>query len=114
MQSIAKTLTRLKRFPAELNRLLLWKALIDLIDPQNPKSSPKCGCTRYPLLTMLRFHLLQQWYVLSGSGLVDSLIKMLTISCFELSCMISELIFNEIKIPASALAGEARCRQADF
>jgi hypothetical protein len=39
-----------------------WKALIYLIEPHYPKTSSKGGRPPYPLATMLRIHLLQQWY----------------------------------------------------
>jgi IS5 family transposase len=42
-----------------------WQELIDLIEPHYPKTRKKGGRPPYPLATMLRFHLLQQWYALS-------------------------------------------------
>ena len=42
-----------------------WKALIDLIQSHYLKASKKGGRPPYPLATMLRFHLLQQWYTIS-------------------------------------------------
>ena len=37
-----------------------WKALIDLIEPYDPKTDSKGGRLAYPLETMLRIHLMQQ------------------------------------------------------
>lgn len=42
-----------------------WQALINLIEPHYPKLSKKGGRPPYPLATMLRIHLLQQWCSLS-------------------------------------------------
>jgi len=42
-----------------------WQALINLIEPHYPKASKKGGRPAYLLATMLRVHLLQQWYSLS-------------------------------------------------
>jgi IS5 family transposase len=48
-----------------------WKALIDLIEPHYPKTSFKDRRPPYPLKTMLRIHLLQQWYNLSDPAMED-------------------------------------------
>ena len=55
-----------------------WKALIDLIEPHYPKSSSKGGRPAYPLETMLRVHLMQQWYSLSDPAMEDALIEVPT------------------------------------
>jgi IS5 family transposase len=49
-----------------------WQALIALIDPHHPKISKKGGPPPYPLARMLRIHLLQQWYSLSGSTMEEA------------------------------------------
>jgi transposase, IS5 family len=55
-----------------------WQALIDLIEPHYPKTSKKGGRPPYPLVTMLRIHLLQRWYSLSDPAMEEVLIKMPT------------------------------------
>jgi hypothetical protein len=45
-----------------MEKVVSWKALLDLIEPHYPKTSSKGGRSPYPLATMLRIHLLQQWY----------------------------------------------------
>jgi IS5 family transposase len=39
-----------------------WQALIDLIEAHYPKARKNGGRPPYTLATMLRIHLLQQWY----------------------------------------------------
>jgi len=61
-QATAKKRTRRERFLAEIQKVVPWKALIDLIYPHYPKTSSNGGRPPYPLANMLRIHLLQQWY----------------------------------------------------
>lgn len=49
-----------------------WKALIDLIEPHSPKTSSRGGRPSYLLVTLLRIHLLQQWYDLSDPAMEDA------------------------------------------
>jgi hypothetical protein len=67
-QTTAKKRTRRERFLAEMEKVVPWKALIDLIEPHYPKTSSKGGRPPYPLATMLRIHLLQQWYHRCAEG----------------------------------------------
>jgi IS5 family transposase len=46
-----------------------WQALLDPIEPCYPKASKKGGSPPYPLSTMLRIHLMQQWNSLSDPGM---------------------------------------------
>ena len=48
-----------------MEEVVPWQALIALIEPHYPKASKKGGRPPDPLATMLRIHLLQQWYSLS-------------------------------------------------
>lgn len=61
-----------------MEKVVPWKALIDLIEPHYPKSSSKGGRPAYPLETMLRVHLMQQWYSLSDPAMEDALIEVPT------------------------------------
>ena len=55
-----------------------WQALIDLIEPHDPKTSKKGGRPPYLLTTMLRIHLFQQWYSLSDPAMEEALITVPT------------------------------------
>jgi transposase, IS5 family len=81
-QATAKKRTRRERSLAEMEKVVPWKALIDLIDPHYPKTSSKGGRPPYPLATMLRIHLLQQWYDLSDPAMEDALIEVPTMRRF--------------------------------
>jgi hypothetical protein len=60
-----KKQTKREKFLPEMEVVVPWQALIALIEPHYPKASMKAGRPTYPLATMLRVHLLQQWYSLS-------------------------------------------------
>jgi len=53
----AKKQTKREKFLSEMQAVVPWQALIDLIEPHDPKASNKGGRTAYPLATMLRVHL---------------------------------------------------------
>jgi len=74
-QTTAKKRTKREKFLAEMEAVVPWKPLIDLIEPHYPKSSSKGGRPAYPLATMLRVHLMQQWYSLSDPAMEDALIE---------------------------------------
>jgi transposase, IS5 family len=59
----AKKQTKREKFLSEMEVVVPWQALIELIEPHYPKISKKGGRPPYPLATMLRVHLLQQWYL---------------------------------------------------
>ena len=59
-----------------------WAALIALIEPHYPKASKKGGLPPYPLATMLRIHLLQQWYSLSDPAMEEALIEVPSVRCW--------------------------------
>ena len=50
---------------AEIEVVVPWHALMALTEMRYPKTSKKGGRPPCPLATMLRIHLLQQWYALS-------------------------------------------------
>jgi IS5 family transposase len=69
-QSTAKKRIKHECFLAEMEAVVPWKALIDLIEPYYSKTSSKGGRHPYPIETMLRVHLLlQQWYDLSDPAI---------------------------------------------
>ncbi len=53
----AKKQTKRERFLSEMEEVVPWQALIDLIEPHYPKTSKKGGRPPYPLATILRIHL---------------------------------------------------------
>jgi len=98
VQSKAKKRTKRERFPAEMEALVPWKALVELIEPHYPKTSSKGGSPPDPLETMLRFHLLQQWYDLSDPAMEDALIEVATMRRFAGIALISDRIPDETTI----------------
>jgi IS5 family transposase len=77
-----------------------WKELVDLIEPYYPRTSSKGGRPPYPLETMLRIHLLQQWYDLSDPAMEDALIEVATMRRFAGIALITERIPDETTILA--------------
>jgi IS5 family transposase len=99
-QTTAKKRTKREKFLAEMEAVVPWKPLIDLIEPHYPKSSSKGGRPAYPLFTMLRVHLMQQWYSLSDPAMEDALIEVPTMRRFAGIDLISERIPDETTILA--------------
>jgi len=97
-QSTAKKRTKRERFLSEMEVVVPWKALIDLIEPHYPKTSSKGGRPAYPLATMLRIHLMQQWYSLSDPAMEDALIEVPTMRRFAGIDLVSERIPDETTI----------------
>jgi IS5 family transposase len=75
-----------------------WRALIELIEPYYPKTGSKGDRPPYPLETMLRIHLMQQWYDLSNPAIGDALIEMPTMRRFAGINLISDKIPDETTI----------------
>jgi len=63
--------TRREQFLAEMDQVVPWKSLQGLIEPYYPVAGR--GRHPYPLETMLRIHLLQNWYSLSDPGMEEEL-----------------------------------------
>jgi IS5 family transposase len=97
-QSTAKKRTKRERFLGEMEKVVPWKALLELIEPHYPKTSSKGGRPPYLLATMLRIHLLQQWYDLSDPAMEDALIEVPTMRRFAGIDMISDRIPDETTI----------------
>ena len=94
----AKKQTKLEKFLDEMEAVVPWQALIDLIEPHYHKASKKCGCPPYPLATMLRIHLLQQWYSLSDPAMEEALIEVPTMRRFAGIELINDRIPDETTI----------------
>ncbi|AKF45408.1 Transposase domain (DUF772) [Pseudomonas syringae pv. syringae B301D] len=52
--------TRKELFLIEMDQVVPWKGLIALIEPYYPKGEG--GRPAYPLMAMLRVHLMQNWF----------------------------------------------------
>jgi IS5 family transposase len=97
-QTTAKKRTRREKFLSDMEVVVPWQALIDLIEPYYPKTSSKGGRPPYPLATMLRIHLLQQWYSLSDPAMEEALIEVPTMRRFAGIELISDRIPDETTI----------------
>lgn len=64
--------TRRERFLFEMEQLVPWAALLEVIRPHYPLSGRR-GRQPMPLATMLRIYCLQQWYALSDPAMEDAL-----------------------------------------
>jgi IS5 family transposase len=99
-QSTAKKRTKREKFLAEMDAVVPWQALIALIESHYPRTSSKGGRPPYPLATMLRIHLMQQWYSLSDPAMEDALIELPTMRRFAGIDMLSDRIPDETTILA--------------
>ena len=99
-QSTAKKQTKREKFLAEMEQVVPWQPLIDLIEPFYPKKGSKGGRPPFPLDTMLRIHLMQHWYSLSDPAMEDTLIEVPTMRRFAGIDLISERIPDETTILA--------------
>ncbi|MGB5136637.1 MAG: IS5 family transposase [Prochlorococcaceae cyanobacterium] len=99
-QTTARKRTKRETFLAEMDAVVPWQDLIALIEPHYPKTSSKGGRPPYPLATMLRIHLMQQWYSLSDPAMEDPLIEVPTMRRFVGIDMLSDRIPDETTIMA--------------
>jgi len=74
--------TRREEFLAEMEQVVPWKALLALLEPVYPKSGN--GRPPYALATMLRVHLMQNWYALSDPGMEEALYEIAPLRQFAL------------------------------
>ncbi len=63
--------TRKELFLIEMGRVVPWKGLIALIEPHYPKGEG--GRPAYPLMAMLRVHLMQNWFGYSDPAMEEAL-----------------------------------------
>ena len=59
--------TRREIFLEEMELVVPWKALLKVIEPCYPVAGRRCH--PYPLETMLRVHLAQNWFALSNPAM---------------------------------------------
>ncbi|KAB0493525.1 MAG: IS5 family transposase [Pseudomonas sp.] len=72
--------TRRERFLAEMEQVVPWSGLVALIEPHYPKAGG--GRKPYPLETMLRIHLLQNWFSLSDPAMEEVLYEITSMRQF--------------------------------
>jgi IS5 family transposase len=72
--------TRRELFLAEMERVVPWKSLMDLIEPFYPIAGR--GRHPYPLETMLRVHLMQNWFALSDPAMEEALYEITPMRTF--------------------------------
>ena len=73
--------TRREIFLAEMEQVVPWQQLLGLVAPHYPVSG-RPGRQPYALATMLRIHMLQQWYALSDPAMEEALHEIPTLRRF--------------------------------
>ncbi len=63
--------TRKREFLDEMERVVPWLALVQVVEPYYPKA--KTGRPPFGIETMLRIHYLQQWFALSDPAMEEAL-----------------------------------------
>ena len=63
--------TRKREFLDEMERVVPWAALVQVVEPCYPKA--KTGRSPFGIETMLRIHYLQQWFALSDPAMEEAL-----------------------------------------
>ena len=72
--------TRREVFLAEMERVMPWARLYDVLEPHYHHN--RRGRPAYPLTVMLRIHLLQNWYNFSDRGMEDALYEISSLRQF--------------------------------
>jgi len=63
--------TRKREFLGEMERVVPWKVLVQIVEPHWPKS--KTGRPPFSIESMLRIHYMQQWFGLSDPAMEEAL-----------------------------------------
>ncbi len=87
--------TRREVFLEEMERVVPWKALRGLIEPHYPSAGR--GRRPYPLESMLRVHLMQNWFALSDPAMEEALYEIASLRAFA-HLSLSEPIPDETTI----------------
>ena len=72
--------TRKELFLIEMDRVVPWKGLIALIEPHYPRGEG--GRPAYPLMAMLRVHMMQNWFGYSDPAMEEALYETTILSQF--------------------------------
>ena len=87
--------TRREVFLEEMEQVVPWKALVKLIEPHCPVAGR--GRRPYPLESILRVHLMQNWFALSDPAMEEALYEIASLRGF--SCLsLTEPIPDETTI----------------
>ena len=82
--------TRREVFLAEMDRVVPWEELLAVIAPHYPRMGRR-GRQPYPLETMLRIHLLQQWYALSDPSMEEALYEIAPLRQFARLSLLTDI-----------------------
>ena len=66
-----KKQTRRELFLAKMEQVVPWSRLMEVIEPHYPKGEG--GRPAYPLMAMLRVHLMQNWFGYSDPAMEEAL-----------------------------------------
>lgn len=69
--SLSTKRTRKREFLDEMNRVVPWATLVELVSPYAPEG--KRGRPPFAVETMLRIHFMQQWFTLSDPAMEEAL-----------------------------------------
>ena len=72
--------TRREVFLEEMEQVVPWKSLLGLIEPHYPVAGR--GRRPYPLESMLRVHLMQNWFALSDPAMEEALYEIASLRSF--------------------------------
>lgn len=72
--------TRREVFLEEMEEVVPWKALLKLIEPHYPVAGR--GRRPYPMETILRVHLMQNWFALSDPAMEEALYEIASLRTF--------------------------------
>jgi hypothetical protein len=98
-------------FLEEMELVVPWKALLKVIEPFYPVAGR--GRRPYPLDSMLRVHLMQNWFALSDPAMEEALYEIASLRNFA-GLKLSEPIPDETTILRWKSAGRAgRCAWCD-
>jgi IS5 family transposase len=87
--------TRREVFLEEMEQVVPWKSLLDVIAPHYPVAGR--GRRPYPLESMLRVHLMQNWFALSDPAMEEALYEIASLRAFA-HLSLSEPIPDETTI----------------
>jgi IS5 family transposase len=87
--------TRREVFLEEMEQVVPWRALLGLIEPHYPVAGR--GRRPYPLESMLRVHLMQNWFALSDPAMEEALYEIASLRAFA-HLSLSEPIPDETTI----------------
>lgn len=90
--------TRREVFLGEMERVVPWVRLLELIEPHYPKGSPAGGRPPLPMERMFRIYCLQQWYNLSDPGAEEALYDSITMRRFAGVSTDADVIPDETSI----------------